>query len=92
MKEVITMITRTITEVKYFLIESPEWIASGHGYSDRIPGKVWYEGPFVSDEDVEAKLAQAMEIFNNPQSRPHDWMEKPKKKIFWKPLDITNNL
>ena len=82
------MITRSVTEIKYFRIESPAWTAIGHGYCDRIPGKVWYEGPFVSDEDVENKLAQAMEIYKSQ----HDWMKAPQKKIFWKPLDITSNL
>ena len=82
------MITRSVTEVKYFRIESPAWVAVGHGYCDHIIGHLWYEGPFVSEEDVQAKLAQAMEIYKDQ----HAWTKAPQVEIFWKPLDIIENL
>lgn len=82
------MITRSVTEAKYFRIESPAWVAVGHGYCDHVAGHLWYEGPFESEEDVQAKLAQAMEIYKDQ----HAWTKPPQVKIFWKPLDIINNL
>lgn len=82
------MITRSVTEAKYFRIKSPAWVAVGHGYSEHIIGHLWYEGPFVSEEDVQDKLAQAMESYKDQ----HAWTKAPQVEFFWKPLDIISNL
>lgn len=86
------MITRTTTEVKYLRIKSPAWVAIGHGFSETVPGHLWYEGPFVSEADAEEKFALAMKAYNDPAKRPHEWLKAPETFIFWKTLDITNNL
>ena len=73
---------RILKEQKFFKIETPAEYVTGFGYCDYIPSKLYYDEPFISEEDCNTKLELAL--------RQHmgAWRtEKPILTIYWKVLE-----
>lgn len=72
------MKTRVITQTLYIKIFSPSWVASGHGYHDLIEEKIWYEGPYQSEEHIQEVMEYAKEEIKG------SWIASPKILYQWK--------
>ena len=74
--------TRILKEQKFFKIETPAEYITGFGYCDYVPSKLYYDEPFISEEDCNIKLNFALKQHMNI------WQtEKPILTIYWKVLE-----
>lgn len=80
------MITRTLTQVKYFRIISIGGVERGHGYCVSIPEIIWYDEPWVDEEQANEKLQEALNQHNCYEKRIHALEATPKMEVYWKTL------
>lgn len=69
-------------------IESPSWVAIGHGFSDTIPGKEWYVGEFTTQGEADAMLEKAKREYRI-LAENGSWMKAPEMKIEWETISKT---
>lgn len=75
---------RILKEQKFFKIETPAEYLTGFGDCEYIPSKLYYDEPFISEEDCNTKLELALKRHMGA------WrVEKPILTIYWKVLEET---
>ena len=77
--------TTIITEEEWIKIESPHWVASGHGYCDEIEGVTYFDEPYIDEVQKEKLLEKANAIYKEKYARL--WMKEPRVDIYWKEIN-----
>ena len=74
---------RTIIEEKMIRIESPKFDYLCQGGGGTIPGHLYYDEPWISDEHTEEllKLAKRSHLEN---VSPTSWIKEPELSIYWR--------
>lgn len=79
--------TRVIQEEKYFKISSESYHTIGYSYKGTNEGKIYYEEPFISEEDCKAKMDLAIQDWK--EMDPFTAPKEPKLEIYWKTIKET---
>lgn len=79
---------RTIIEEKMIRIESPRFDFICQGGGGTVPGRLYYDEPWVSDEHAETLLELAKKIHYESNGST-SWVKEPELTIYWKKVSVT---
>ena len=74
-----------IIEEQYIKVESPSWTSFGHGGGQVIGGEVYFDEPYVNENQKNKLLEEANSIYKKKYS--NSWVKEPEVKIYWKILE-----
>ena len=74
----------TTVEEQYIKVYSPSWCASGQGFSDIIEGDIYFDEPYINEEQANALLEKANQKYNELYS--NSWVKEPEIRIYWKTI------